>query len=241
MSIRSADLSRGPRARSRRESQGAREPFDASNRARVVVGVVEEDDIAGAQFSARRPSHDLLRGCPSAPILAPARPEQRRKAGFAGCAQACPGVNAQGRPVQDRGCPGGVLDRATRASQVVSHCTSAQAQLDSMSIAVERGGVSTRDDCGRDVRMPVDLLAHEEEVAFLLAASRTSRTAGLPSGCGPSSKVSATPGASIRSGMPAEAARPGTSGASVRSTSECWREGGGAGAALSIAASGIRK
>ena len=60
-------------------------------------------------------------------------------------------------------------------------------------VAVQGHHVALGDDPRRQLRASLHLLADEKKVARAPAAASTSRIAGVPSGCGPSSNVTATP------------------------------------------------
>ena len=82
-----------------------------------------------------------------------------------------------------------------------------------MDVAVEADLVAGGSDLRGDRRPALDLLADEEERRRRACGDSASRTAGVPCGCGPSSKVSATPcGRPRRQGMPSRSATRGASG-----------------------------
>src|SRR3954453_14899788 len=62
-----------------------------------MVGVVEKDHVAGPDV-ARSPRSDALRCRELAPVLAPARPEQRLEVAVAGGTQAGAAVGPERRP-----------------------------------------------------------------------------------------------------------------------------------------------
>ncbi len=80
---------------------------------------------------------------------------------------------------------------------------------------MQRDLVALRPDLGQQRGPPAHLLADDEEGRPAPARASSSRITGVPSGCGPSSNVSATPGAAgiVRASVSAAAAS-GVTGAS---------------------------
>src|SRR4051794_1868749 len=122
-----------------------------------MVGVVEKDHVAGPDV-ARSPRSDALRCRQLAPVLAPARPEQRLEVAVAGGAQAGTAVEPERRAVvaalaYDFDC----------ALQIGFDRGPWESRLDPVAEAVDAHLVAAAIDLGRDVRVALDLLTDEEE------------------------------------------------------------------------------
>ena len=81
-----------------------------------MVGVVEQDHVAGAERPRSAPSDPLGSG-EAAPVLAPARPQERFEPGIARGVEPGARVDAERRPVEARM----ATDDADRAGEVVAN------------------------------------------------------------------------------------------------------------------------
>ncbi len=188
----------------------------------VEVRVVQEDHVAGrsrramARAAIRRGRREL------APVLAPARPQQRPQAGRPRRAQPGRAVDPVRRPVPDAAAtPVASSIAASPAGQVVGAPRARS--------AAAAGGAGSRAARQRDRRPRSRPRARggapparrsTKNVARAPARASTSSTAGVPSGCGPSSKVSATPVAAGQAcgAATAQRRRPVDGGEKWRST-----------------------
>jgi hypothetical protein len=123
-----------------------------------MVGVVQQDHVARTEV-ARRASGDALRRRELAPVLAPARPQQRLEAELARSAQPGARVDAERRAMEARP----AADDLQCALDVGPYGRPALAGLHPMAVAVDADLVTASSDLGRNVRVALDLLADEEE------------------------------------------------------------------------------
>ena len=102
-------------------------------------------------------------------------------------------VDPIGRAMPGQRHAGDVLDDGDASPEVGGDGPGRQSQLEAVAISVQCHRMAFGDDPRRELRPALHLLANQEEGGAASAAARTSSTAGVPSGWGPSSKVRATP------------------------------------------------
>ena len=150
----------------------------------------------------------LRRRGPRAPVVAPARPQQRLPAAAARVDEARGGQDAIGRPVQARRLTGRTRDRSPRRARGPRGPAPAPAAGgcgDGGSGRPRRGPRPRSRRRAPDRAVPARRRGRTSRARRPAPARRAS--AGVPRGCGPSSKVSATAPASVERSRTASARR----------------------------------
>ncbi len=106
-------------------------PSLATTRRAVVVGVVEQDHVAGADV-AQRERRDARAGGAPGPVAAPARPQQRLPVAPADLGERAEAEDPVGRPVEPGHRPGRLRDHRVRAVVVRAQ----RARRDTQQVAV---------------------------------------------------------------------------------------------------------
>ena len=160
-----------------------------------MVRVVEQQDVARRELLGQL-GGDLPRRAVQAPVVAPARPQQRRPAAAPHEREPGRAEDPERRAVAARRDAGRLGDRRRgrgRGRPRARAARRAAAAGDGRRAARRAWPAATIS--ARQRRLAAHLLADEEERrARVRAAASASSTAGVPRGCGPSSNVSATTG-----------------------------------------------
>jgi len=123
-----------------------------------MVRVVEQDHVSRAERS-RRTSGDSLRGGEPAPVLAPARPQERLQPAFADGLKTCLRVDAERRAMEVRV----ASDHFDRSVQVAFNRGDREAGLNVVAVPMDRKLVAASFDLGSELRPALELLGDDEE------------------------------------------------------------------------------
>jgi len=123
-----------------------------------MVRVVEQDHVSRAERS-RRTSGDSLRGGEPAPVLAPARPQERLQAALADGLKTCLRVDAERWAVEVRV----ASDHLDRSVQVAFNCGDRESGLNVVAVPMDRKLVAASFDLGSELRPALELLGDDEE------------------------------------------------------------------------------
>ncbi len=161
----------------------------------IEVRIVQENHVARVDLSHRSRRDPRGRG-EAAPVLAPARPQQRLEPRLARPRpdrRRCRSRRAGGAGAAARPTRGG--DRLDPPREVLRDRPRAQPELEAVAVAVQRDQMARGRDLAASAGRRSTCSPTRKNVARTRRVARISRIAGVPSGCGPSSKVSAAPAA----------------------------------------------